>query len=226
MLQQQEVASRVEPVKRAYESLAPTYDRRWRSYIDVSLAKVLSAVPLEGHERILDVACGTGELERRLFARWPDLRITGVDLCPKMLAQAQEKHIAGDVTWIEGEASHLPVPDGEFDVVICANSFHYFRKPMDSLKEFRRCLAPTGKLILVDWCDDFWTCKLCSLWLRLTDPAFFCTYSLRTGRTMLVDAGFDVTHAERFKVSWLWGMMLFVCGKTLDSGSQQCHQAP
>jgi len=225
VFQQDEVAGRVEPVKRAYESLAPTYDRRWRSYIDVSLAKVMSAVPLVGNERILDVACGTGELERRLFARWPDLRITGVDLCPRMLAQAQEKHIAGDVTWIEAEASRLPVPDSQFDVVICANSFHYFRKPMNSLKEFRRCLARTGTLILVDWCDDFWTCKLCSLWLRLTDPAFFCTYSLRAGRDMLVDAGFDVTHAERFKVSWLWGMMLFVGGKTLASDDRRSISA-
>ena len=215
----QDTPGRVEPVKRAYESLAPSYDRRWRSYIDVSLAKVVSALPLEGNERILDVACGTGELERRLFARWPDLRLTGVDLCPKMLAQAQQKHIAGDVTWIEGEASQLPVPDDHFNVVICANSFHYFRKPMDSVMEFRRSLAPTGKLILVDWCDDFWTCKLCSLWLRLTDPAFFCTYTLRAGRNMLVDAGFEVLHAERFKVSWLWGMMLFDCGITPDTES-------
>jgi ubiquinone/menaquinone biosynthesis C-methylase UbiE len=186
----------------------------------VSLAKVLSALPLEGHEWILDVACGTGELERRLFARWPDLHITGVDLCPRMLAQARDKHIAGDVTWIEGEASHLPVPDGGFDRVVCANSFHYFRKPMESLQEIRRCLAPAGKLILVDWCDDYWTCKLCSLWLRLTDPAFFCTYTLQAGRNMLRAAGFDTTHAERFKVSWLWGMMLFVCGKTPDPRSQ------
>ena len=52
----------------AYDSLAPSYDQRWRSYIDVSLAKVLSAVSLEGDERILDVACGTGELERRMVA--------------------------------------------------------------------------------------------------------------------------------------------------------------
>jgi ubiquinone/menaquinone biosynthesis C-methylase UbiE len=55
-------------VKMAYDSLAPSYDQRWRSYIDVSLAKVLSAVSLEGDERILDVACGTGELERRMVA--------------------------------------------------------------------------------------------------------------------------------------------------------------
>lgn len=100
---------------------------------------------------------------------------------------------------------------------------------MNSLKEFRRCLARTGKWILVDWCDDFWTCKLCSLWLRLTDPAFFCTYSLKAGRDMLVDAGFDVTHAERFKVSWqvswLWGMMLFVGGKTADSDDRRSSSA-
>ena len=215
-----EVLAPVERVKAAYDSLAPTYDRRWRSYIDVSLAKVLSALSLQGNERILDVACGTGELERRLFARWPDLRITGVDLCPNMLAQAQEKHIADDVTWIEGDASSLPVSDSQFDVVICANSFHYFRKPMDCLKEFHRCLALTGRLIVVDWCDDFWTCKLCSLWLRLTDPAFFCTYSLRACQDMLADAGFDVLHSERFKVGWLWGMMMFVCGKTAGVGSK------
>jgi ubiquinone/menaquinone biosynthesis C-methylase UbiE len=207
------VLASVEPVKAAYDSLAPTYDRRWRNYIDVSLAMVLSAQFLEGNERILDVACGTGELERRLFARWPGLHISGVDLCPKMLRQAQAKHIAGDVTWLEGEASNLPFPDERFDVVICANSFHYFRKPLVCLREFHRCLIPNGRLVLVDWCDDFLACKLCSLWLQLTDKAFFCTYSMRACHEMLQKEGFNVAHSERFKVGWLWGMMLFVCGK-------------
>ncbi len=201
----------LEPIKAAYDSLAPSYDRRWRRYIEVSLSKIITVLSLKGAERILDVACGTGELEGRLFFRRPGLHITGVDLSPRMLAQAQAKHIAGDVTWIEGEASNLPVPDAQFDVVICANSFHYFRKPLDCLQEFRRCLVPTGRLVLVDWCDDYWTCKLCSLWLRLTDPAFFCTYTMRACREMLLEAGFDVFRSERFKVSWLWGMMMFVC---------------
>jgi ubiquinone/menaquinone biosynthesis C-methylase UbiE len=141
-----------------------------------------------------------------------------MDLCPTMLAQAQEKRIAGDVTWIEAEASRLPILDGQFDVVICASSFHYFRKPIDSLKEFGRCLVPGGKLILLDWCDDYWTCKLCSLWLRRTDPAFFCTYTMQACRDMLLDAEFDIINSERFKVSWLWGMMLFQCRRSASAG--------
>lgn len=199
-----------ERVKTTYDSLAPSYDQRWRHYIDVSLTKVVSVLPLEGSERILDVACGTGELERRLLARWPGLHITGVDFSPQMLSQAQAKHIAGDVTWIEGEASNVPVPDGQFDVVICANSFHYFRRPLDCLREFRRCLVPTGKLVFVDWCDDYFMCKLCGLWLKLTDPTFFCTYTMRAGQDMVREAGFEVVHTERFKVGWIWGMMLIV----------------
>jgi ubiquinone/menaquinone biosynthesis C-methylase UbiE len=211
MDQKNQTAS-VEPVQAAYDSLAPTYDRRWRHYLDVSLSKVLSALSLEGDEHLLDVACGTGELERRLLAQQPGLHITAVDLSPKMLAQAQAKPIAGDVIWIEGDAAHLPVPAGQFEVVVCANSFHYFRQPMGCLKEFRRCLAPNGKLVLVDWCDDYLACKLFSLCLRLTDPAFFCIYTMRACRDLLQEAGFDVDHSERFKVGWFWGIMMFVCG--------------
>jgi ubiquinone/menaquinone biosynthesis C-methylase UbiE len=210
LLERNDVPGLLEPVKVAYASLAPTYDRRWRHYIDTSLAKVVSALSLGGDERILDVACGTGELERLLFARWPGVHVTGADLCPKMLREARAKHLAGDVSWVETDAARLPLLDGQFDVVICANSFHYFPGPVDCLRDFRRALAPGGKVVLLDWCDDYWTCKLCSLWLRLTDPAYFRTYTARGCRHMLREAGFDIIHAEQFKVSRLWGMMLFV----------------
>jgi len=41
---QREVLASVEPVTVAYDSLAQTYDRRWRIYIDVSLTKVLAEI--------------------------------------------------------------------------------------------------------------------------------------------------------------------------------------
>ena len=208
-------ADPTERVRTTYDALASLYDERWNKYISLSLSEIISVLSLQGCERILDVACGTGELERRLFAKWPGLHITGVDLSPKMLAQARAKHIKGDVTWIEGSAAVLPFPNGQFDIVVCANSFHYFRNPLGCLREFRRCLAPDGNVILVDWCDDYLICKICSIWLKLTDPAFFCTYTMRIFRAMFENAGFEVVHSERFKVSWLWGMMLWQ-GKLAD----------
>lgn len=81
--------------QRAYDRLAHSYDRRWRYYVDATLEAVVKAVQFEGHERVLDLACGTGELERRLIARWPKLPLVGLDVSRAMLEQADTKHLPG-----------------------------------------------------------------------------------------------------------------------------------
>jgi ubiquinone/menaquinone biosynthesis C-methylase UbiE len=199
-----------EAVRREYDRLAATYDRRWRSYVDVTLHAVLNGVGFSGHERILDLACGTGELECLLLARWPDLRVVGTDLSLEMLRQAADKSENHRVSWVQAEATCLPFPDSAFDCAACANSFHYFRSPMRALQEVRRVLRPEGNFVLVDWCDDYLSCKLCGVWLRLTDPAFCRTYTVRACRSLLEQAGFEVDVAEHFRVGWVWGMMRFV----------------
>jgi ubiquinone/menaquinone biosynthesis C-methylase UbiE len=199
-----------ESVRKVYDRIAADYDRRWRPYIEVTLARIIEAASFDGREKVLDAPCGTGELEQRLLAAWPDLHVTGVDLSPAMLRCATQKEGLGSVSWIVADVSRLPLPDGEFDVVVCANSFHYFRAPEISLREIRRVLRRNGVFILVDWCDDYLTCKLCSLWLRWTHPAFYRTYSLRTCTSLLERSGFEVQDAEQFRVNWLWGMMRIV----------------
>lgn len=203
--------SEIEVVRREYDRLAPSYDRRWRSYVDVTLEAVMRSVSLQGQERILDIACGTGELERLLLARWPGLHIVGTDISLGMLRQASAKKEDRAASWVLTEAAHLPFPDAYFDYAICANSFHYFRTPLKALREAHRVLRPNGRFVLVDWCDDYLSCKLCGVWLRLTDPAFCRTYTMRACRSLLEEAGFEVVHAARFRVRWIWGMMGFVC---------------
>ena len=128
-----------------------------------------------------------------------------------MLRQAIGKGLGKRVGWVQAEAGKLPLADSSFDGVVCANSFHYFRRPEAALAEVRRVLRPGGSLVLVDWCDDYVTCKLCSWWLRWTDTAFFRTYALGECRALLEQAGFSVVRHHRFRVGWLWGLMRFSC---------------
>ena len=74
----------------------------------------------------------------------------------------------------------------------------------------RRVLRPGGTLLLVDWCDDYLPCKLCSYWLRFVDSAFYRTYSFRSCEALLCEAGLEVVSSERFRISWLWGLMRLV----------------
>ena len=197
-------------VREEYDRLAEDYDRRWSRYVEETLRAVLDSVRFRGDERVLDVACGTGELQRRLLERWPALSLVGCDLSEGMLRQASAKDSGGRVTWINSDAARIPFVDESFDAVICANSFHYFRAPGECLREGRRVLRSVGRLILVDWCDDYVSCKVCSAWLRWTDPAIHRTYSLRECRSLLTSAGFEIEEAHRFRVGWIWGMMRLV----------------
>jgi ubiquinone/menaquinone biosynthesis C-methylase UbiE len=200
-----------EPARWEYDVLASIYDRRWRRYIDATLRSVLESVHFQGSERVLDIACGTGELESLLLSRWSDLPIVGVDISQGMLRQAAAKVRRGRVFWVQADASHLPFLDEAFDRAVCANSFHYFHSPVQALHEIHRVLRPGGQFLLVDWCDDYLSCKLCSMWLRWTEPAFFKAYTIQDCRTLLRQAGFEVTEADHFRVCRIWGMMRCIC---------------
>jgi ubiquinone/menaquinone biosynthesis C-methylase UbiE len=206
--------SEVEAVRQQYDRLAISYDRRWRRYVEVTLHAVADSASFGGRECVLDIACGTGELEHLLLARWPALRIVGTDLSGGMLRQAVRKGEDRRASWVQAEAARLPFPDNAFDCAVCANSFHYFRSPMSALREVCRVLHPHGWFVLVDWCDDYLSCKLCGLWLRLTDPAFCRSYTVRACRSLLEGAGFEVARSGHFRVPWVWGMMRFVCRRT------------
>ena len=51
----------------------------------------MAALLPEGCGPLLDLGCGTGLELDRVFARWPELAVTGVDLCAAMLEKLREK---------------------------------------------------------------------------------------------------------------------------------------
>jgi SAM-dependent methyltransferase len=85
--------------------------------------------------------------------------------------------------------------------------FHYITHPVEALQEMARALRPGGSLVLTDWCDDYLACRVCNFYLRLTNKAFYKTYRQAECLALLHDAGFTQVKLERYKISWLWGLM-------------------
>jgi len=80
---------------------------------------VVRSARIRAGERVLDVACGTGNTA--LMARARGAAVTGLDLMPELLAVAQKRAAEegyGDIIWKEGDAESLPFADGTFDVVV------------------------------------------------------------------------------------------------------------
>ena len=188
------------PVQQEYDQLAPVYHKRWAFYTEATLRATLDGIKLHQGERVLELAAGTGELTRRILGRQPDLFIVDLDISRGMLSLGEGNRVQGDATWI-------PLASATFDRVLCTNAFHMFPRPKAALAEIHRVLRPGGTLTLTDWCDDYLTCKLCSLWLQLTDSAFRRAYKLHECRDLLEVAGLRVVATRKFKIDWLWGLM-------------------
>src|SRR5215470_10084912 len=71
--------------------------------------------------RVLEIACGTGIVTRRLRDALPaSIEIVATDLNPDMFEFAKPKFKTGEkIIWQQADASALPFPDSSFDAAIC-----------------------------------------------------------------------------------------------------------
>lgn len=207
-------ASDTRHVQVHYGKMARHYDRRWRAYLQFTLGEALSASRLGGTERVLDVGCGTGEFERMAIEKFPQLTIVGVDMSPTMLERARKKMAAfPQVNFETGEAEDLPFEAQSYDAVVLANVFHHVRDPETALKECARVLRTRGKLVLVDWCLDFWFQRWAHYWRKWTNPAYVRTYRSAEASERLLRAGLVVEEMRRFIAPPLYGMMRLTARK-------------
>jgi ubiquinone/menaquinone biosynthesis C-methylase UbiE len=203
------MAADLDPVVQEYAAQARDYDRTWSFYIEATTQETLKRLPMSPRSRVLDIGCGTGELLRRLRARYPEAILAGLDPVAEMLRMAAEK-LSGDEDLRVGYADSLPWAAASFDVVVSCNMFHYINHPIPALHEMARVLRPGGTVVLTDWCDDYLACRLCNLYLRLTNRAFYKTYREAECRSLLQAAGYRDVAIERYKISFLWGLMTAV----------------
>ena len=206
-----------EQAREEYDRLAPVYDRRWDRYVRISVERAVSAVALDGHERVLDVGCGTGVLLEELRRRHPGLELHGTDPSEGMLEIAR-KRCGADVSLAHGRAERLPFAGDDFDVVFSVSAMHYFADPPQAIAEMRRVLRRGGRVVVVDWCADFLGMRLFARWLRLRGGALGRIHRAEELNGLLKDHGFRTDRIERFRIRPLWGMMTVVAGLAEGKG--------
>lgn len=195
-------------VVKAYRRMASIYDWIYRGYLNKTMEVALKMLQPDGRERILDVACGTGELERRVMEIHPAQAIVGADLTDAMLARARTKLAAfPHVVFYQADSAALPFPDASFDCVITCSALHYMRNPERVVSEFARVLTPGGRLIVIDWTRDAWQGRVYDWLRRKTVPAHYQVYTTEAMRQLCAGAGLTVERINRFSVFWNWRMM-------------------
>src|SRR5205814_4881067 len=80
--------------------------------------------------------------------------VTGLDLTPELLAVARVRAAAaglGDITWEEGDAEHLPFPDGAFDVVVSSCGLMFAPDQQRVADEVARVTRRGGRIAIQAW---------------------------------------------------------------------------
>lgn len=102
---------------------------------------------------VLEIACGTGLVTRRLRARIDSARrLVASDISRAMLEYARNKLIdCKDIEWREADAASLPFEAGEFDAVVCAFGVMFVPDKRAVFREVRRVLTSGGTFLFNVW---------------------------------------------------------------------------
>jgi SAM-dependent methyltransferase len=134
-------------------SIPALYDRYLGPLLFVPYADDLSRrVAAASPQRVLETAAGTGIVTEQLVRRLPaTTSIVCTDLNQAMLDVASAKVPAANVAWKACDATILPFPAEDFDVVACQFGVMFFPDKPAAFGEARRVLRAGGRLIFNVW---------------------------------------------------------------------------
>ncbi|MFE8701333.1 class I SAM-dependent methyltransferase [Cytobacillus sp. FJAT-54145] len=100
-------------------------------------------------KRVVDIACGTGALTRKLDLRNAD--VIGVDPSIELIKEAQNINALEykNIRYEVGSAEKTNLPSNDFDIVTVMRAWHWFNRE-ESIKEIKRLLKNKGILIVAD----------------------------------------------------------------------------
>lgn len=113
----------------------------------------------EGLTNLLDIGCGTGLELESIYRRFPDVKVTGIDLSTAMLEKLQEKYKGKDIEIIQADYFVYPFPENHFDAALSFETLHHFKagKKQKIYDKLYRTLKKNGYYLECDYiacCDE------------------------------------------------------------------------
>lgn len=123
--------------------------------VEMVAEELVETVEVTADERVLDVACGSGNGALAAARRaWGNT--VGVDFVPALLERGRERAAAErlDVEFVEGDAAELPFGDAEFDVVLSIFGAMFAPEHEKTAAELLRVCKPGGRIGMANWVPD------------------------------------------------------------------------
>jgi SAM-dependent methyltransferase len=195
--------------------MAASFDR-WVPHIQPVGDRLIELLALRTGDRVLDVACGTGEPGLSIARRFgPAVTVTGVDSAEAMVerarATAAQQSLAA-ATFRVMSAEQLDVPDAAVDRVVCRFGVMLFNDPVAGAREMWRVLKPGGRATIAVWGPLTQLTSVHAVWRLLSDylppgdlppePRMVALGAPGALDRVLTEAGWSGVRIEAFTVTY------------------------
>jgi SAM-dependent methyltransferase len=177
-------------------------------YIVGEAAEFMSHLDLKPGMKVLDAACGTGNLA--VIAAKLGCVTSGLDLAANLIAQARERaqQEGLNIEYTQGDAEALPYGDATFDAVVSMYGVMFAPRPELVVAELRRVTKPGGLIALANWSPDGFIGKMFQVFSRHVTPPPGFPSPLMWGDEAVVRARFNGS-AEQLKFTRRTARMRF-----------------
>ena len=160
-------------------------------FIMTDAEQFMSHIDLRPGSKVLDAACGTGNLA--VLAAKRGCITSGLDIASNLIAQARERARKESFTieFTEGDAEAMPYPDATFDAVVSMYGVMFAPRPERVVSELRRVVKPGGLIALANWAPDGFIGKMFSIFARHLPPPAGFPSPLLWGDEAVVRARFE-----------------------------------
>jgi len=143
-------------VATTFDTICEGYDCNALRFFTSSAQELLRFLDLQGDERLIDIAAGTGNISLPAAKLLEQGHVTAVDLSRGMLEQAKNKAKEEGLNNIHFhccDLEHMKEPESSFDVATCGFGIFFLPDMHNGLKSIRRQLSPGGLLAITTFLD-------------------------------------------------------------------------